>query len=313
MNNSDRGLLDLIITRLPLKPALQARLCRIFSREEDIIGLSGSDIIEATGGQGLFQFDAERFNIDKARRDAEQDLRIMRARSIQYISIVQAAYPPLLTEIFDPPVVLYYRGKLPPGDQPLLAVVGTRNPPAGSLDWTFRTCRDLGRAGVIVVSGLALGIDAMAHRGTLAGGGKTIAVLGSAVDEIYPLSNRYLARHILETDGALISEYPPGTEPRKWHFPARNRIISGLCRAVLVSHAPLKSGALITADFALEQNRDLWVAGSGAGAGAMRLTEEGAKSIYNAQDVFREWGIKIPDNERTIDSLADNLIQELKL
>jgi DNA processing protein len=147
----------------------------------------------------------------------------------------------------------------------------------------------LARAGLAVVSGLALGIDAMAHRGNLDGGAPTIAVLGSAADEIYPAANRILAKRILEGGGALVSEYPPGTEPRPWTFPARNRIISALARGTLIVEAPEKSGALITAQFALEQGRDLWVASSGTGAGIAKLINDGAKIIYCAKDILTEW------------------------
>jgi DNA processing protein len=155
-----------------------------------------------------------------------------------------------------------------------------------------------------VISGLALGIDAMAHRGSLEGGAPTIAVLGSGVDAIYPVSNRSLARRILENGGVILSEYPPGTSPMKWHFPARNRIISALARGVLIVEAPAKSGALITAQFALEQNRDLWVASSGAvagnphgvfsayGEGTRKLAADGARIIYSASDILDEWNLK---------------------
>jgi DNA processing protein len=138
----------------------------------------------------------------------------------------------------------------------------------------------------------------MAHRGSLeAAGAPTVAVLGSGADEVYPAANRVVARRILESGGAILSEYPPGTPPRKWCFPARNRIISALARGVLIVEAPENSGALITARFALEQNRDLWVASAGAvpslgGAGTARLAGEGAKIIYTAWDILDEWNMK---------------------
>ncbi|MCL2127755.1 MAG: DNA-protecting protein DprA, partial [Treponema sp.] len=122
------------------------------------------------------------------------------------------------------------------------------------------------------------------------------AVLGSGADEVYPSSNRTLARRVLETGGALLSEYPPGTGPRKWNFPARNRIISGLCRGVLIVEAPQKSGALITAGFALEQNRELWVASAGISGkglcdrrGTAKLAEDGAEVIHSASDILKAW------------------------
>jgi DNA processing protein len=144
-----------------------------------------------------------------------------------------------------------------------------------------------------VVSGLALGIDAMAHRGNLDGGAATFAVLGSGADEIYPAGNRMLAKRIIENGGAVLSEYPPGTGPRAWHFPARNRIISGLARGTVVVEAPARSGALITARCALDQNRDLWVASAEGspplGAGAAKLAEDGAGLIESAAGILAEW------------------------
>ena len=179
----------------------------------------------------------------------------------------------------------------------MAAVVGTRKPSGRAAAQAYGIARDLGRAGVPVVSGLALGIDALAHRGNLEGGGATAAVLGSGLDRIYPSSNRPLARRILETGGVLLSEYPPGTEPQKWRFPARNRIIAGLARGALIVEAPASSGALITAQFALEQGRDLWVGSSGAsgaalGEGTMRLVREGARAVSSAGEILYEWGIR---------------------
>ncbi|MDR2481325.1 MAG: DNA-processing protein DprA [Spirochaetaceae bacterium] len=313
MNKTERGNLDLIIARLPgLKAKQRAALCQAFCSEDSFVKLPYDDIINAAGRQYRFDFGAAPWNIEKFRRQAERDKALMDARNIGYVSIADAAYPSLLREIYDPPAVLFYRGIFPDGKESL-AIVGTRKPCAAALEFTYRIAQDLAAAGVPVVSGLALGIDAMAHRGNLDGGGKTIAVLGSGVDEIYPSSNRRLAARVLDGGGALLSEYPPGTPPSKWRFPERNRIISGLCPAVLVVSAPAKSGALITANFALEQDRDLWVAAGTDvfGDGCRRLAEDGALKIYDAKDVFREWNIETAVSSAAPVSLADALAQEL--
>ena len=155
--------------------------------------------------------------------------------------------------------------------------------------------RELGEAGVSVVSGLALGIDSRAHRGNIDGKGTTVAVLGSSPDNIYPVSNRDLARRILDTGGLILSEYPPGTEPLKMNFPARNRIISAMARGTVIVEAPEKSGALITARFALEHGRDIWVDMVGItsrqGAGTKRLAEDGAAVINSADAILTDWGL----------------------
>ncbi|MDR2158738.1 MAG: DNA-processing protein DprA [Treponema sp.] len=295
--DENRGLLDLIIARIPgLSPAERIKLCEKFENEGEIAVLSKKDIDKITGHHESINARIS-WSMDQVRFLAGKDEKAARLRDMSHVSWTSAAYPPLLREIFDPPVLLFYRGTLPGPDRPLAAVVGTRHPSAGALAQAYDIGRSLGALGIPVVSGLALGIDAMAHRGSLEGGGKTVAVLGSGCDEVYPASNRALARRILENGGLLLSEYPPGTGPRKWHFPARNRIIAGLCRGVLVVEAPVSSGALITARFALEQNRDLWVASSGAaaspfGEGTAHLAAEGARVIHTAEEILEDWNLE---------------------
>jgi DNA processing protein len=312
----DRGLLDLMIIRIPdIKPAERGKLCRKLMGEDDLVRMSGPDL-EALLGRPLKRYTA----MDEVRRDAERDAANAAKRGIRWVSLVSASYPPLLREIYDPPALLFYRGALPDADKPAAAIVGTRKPGAAALKAAFDIGRGLGLQGISVVSGLALGIDATAHRGNLEGGAKTYAVLGSGVDEIYPSSNRPLARRILEGGGGILSEYPPGTEPRKWHFPARNRIISAMVRGTLIVEAPAASGALITARFALEHGRDLWVSSAGLGAeGTARLAGEGAKIISFASDILREWGIeeKVEQAEAcgasTGRALADSLARQLAI
>ncbi|MDR2102931.1 MAG: DNA-processing protein DprA, partial [Treponema sp.] len=243
------------------------------------------------------------WNMEDIRFQAEQDAATARLRGIAYVPIASADYPPLLREIWDPPALLFYRGILPPPDKPLAAIVGTRRPTPQGLAQAYDIARDIAAEGIPVVSGLALGIDAMAHRGALDGGAPTLAVLGSALDQVYPSSNRILARRILEAGGGLLSEYPPGVGPARWRFPARNRIISGLARGSLIVEAPARSGSLITARFALEQGRDLWVSRAGIlssqGEGCRNLAEEGAGIIASAGEILKEWGIPAGKKSKT--------------
>jgi len=303
----ERGLLDLIIARLPgLSFRERITLCESLGAERDLVQKSKLDI-ESLIGRRL----ASGWDIDLIRMLAERDAHTANLRGINWVSWLSPEYPPLLREIYDPPSVLFFRGRLPDSERPLVAIVGTRKPSPMATAQAFDISRSLGRGGVSAVSGLALGIDAMAHRGNVEGGVPTFAVLGSGVDEVYPASNRALARRVLETGGALISEYPPGTGPRRWNFPARNRIISGLCRGVLIVEAPEKSGALITARFALDQNRELWVASTGAKddatfdrKGTQRLAEEGAEIVYSATDILEMWNMGINEAEPCRDSVA---------
>jgi DNA processing protein len=204
-------------------------------------------------------------------------------------------YPPLLGEIADPPLALFVRGSLPQPGTTLAAIVGTRFPTGAGREAAFRLAFELGRSGITIVSGLARGIDREAHEGCTEAGGRSVAVLGNGVDRIYPSSSREAAQALLERGGAVVSEYPPGVPPLRWHFPARNRIISGMCRGVVVVQAPERSGALFTAEYALEQDRDLWVHAAGTvgstGAGTRRLAESGAPAIHSARAIFRDWGI----------------------
>lgn len=219
----------------------------------------------------------------------------MEAFPIKTIKSEHKNYPALLSEIYHPPELLYYRGSLEGAEHYILSVVGTRKPS----NYGLRITRDLVSAvasrGITIISGLAYGIDAQAHVAALEAGGKTWAVLASGLDSVYPASHRNLAQKILEQGGCLISDYPPGTEPLKQHFPARNRIIAGLSLGTLIAEAPDKSGALITANFALEYNREvLAVPGevyNPCAVGTNRLIKQGAKVVTEAADILEIFGL----------------------
>ena len=200
-------------------------------------------------------------------------------------------YPRLLREIPNAPAILYIRGSFRPEDELAVAMVGTRKATAYGADMARRFANDFGKSDVTVVSGLALGIDTISHYGALDAGGRTIAVLGSGIDVIYPARNRKLAEAVVN-HGALISEYPLGTRPDARNFPARNRIISGLSRGVIVVEAPRKSGALITSSFAADQGREVYAipgsARSPSSSGCHHLIREGATLVTTARQVLEE-------------------------
>ena len=215
---------------------------------------------------------------------------LQRQGDLGMITWLDSDYPMQLKQIYDPPPVLYFRGELSCLKRPTIAIVGRRRASPRGLGWSRRLGRDLAAAGITVVSGLALGIDAAAHEGSL-GTGKTAAVLGTGLDITYPRRNRELSRRISQS-GVLISPFPLGTPPRRGNFPARNRIISGLSLGVVVVEAGEQSGALITANMAVDQNRDVYaVPGDPADRGAAgpnKLIQQGAKLIRHAQDVLDE-------------------------
>ncbi|HWQ41947.1 MAG TPA: DNA-processing protein DprA [Desulfosporosinus sp.] len=211
-------------------------------------------------------------------------------QGIRMITSREPDYPPLLAELADAPPILYYRGHLR-RDEEVLAFVGSRQATAYGKSAARLLARDASAKGIIITSGLARGIDTAAHQGALDSRGITWAFLGCGLDRVYPLENRRLAEDIIE-NGALISEFPPGAPPRAAHFPARNRLISGCSRGVVVVEAAERSGALITADFALEQGREVFaVPGpifSPVSRGPHHLIRQGAKIVEGIEDICNE-------------------------
>jgi DNA processing protein len=219
-------------------------------------------------------------------------------RACENIALGDARYPENLREITTPPERLYVRGRFAEDDALAVAIVGSRAATSYGLAVAERLAADLAARGVTVVSGLARGIDSAAHRGALRAGGRTIAVLGSGVDVIYPPENRRLAGEI-ESHGAVVSQFEPGTRPLSGHFPARNRVIAGLALAVVVVEAAEKSGSLITAGFAEEMGREVMaVPGlltSAQSVGAHRLIQDGAALIQGWEDVVSQLPLRWRD------------------
>ncbi|MBN2025258.1 MAG: DNA-processing protein DprA [Actinobacteria bacterium] len=211
-----------------------------------------------------------------------------------------------LAAIYDPPALLFMRGSEPPDDAPFVAVVGARRA-TGYGRWAAEAIgEELARRGAVVVSGAAYGVDGCAHRGCLKAGGFTVAVMGCGIDRVYPPGHAGLLREIAST-GCILSEYPPGEPPLAWHFPQRNRIIAGISHAVVVVEASEKSGALITADIALEEGREVMAVpgpiGSSLSLGTNRLIQKGAKLVLEVEDICEELPVEyIHVTEATYDS-----------
>ncbi len=216
---------------------------------------------------------------------------------IQEVPITSTHYPERLRQIHEPPAMLYMRGDMLPQDDIAIAIVGSRKCTQYGKQVSYDLAFSLAKAGVTIVSGMALGIDGEAHRGALDAGGRTIAVLGTGIDEksIYPHTHLSLAQRILK-NGVVMSEFEPGTPGLPHHFPQRNRIISGLSLGVVVVEGSEKSGSLITANFALEQGKDVFAVPGPIFAqtsiGTNKLIQQGAKLILNAQDVLDELGLE---------------------
>lgn len=227
----------------------------------------------------------------------EKEWQKLEKENVNAIAVNSEGYPPLLKEIYDPPAILYIKGGFHEDDKYSIGIVGTRKCTTYGQQAALEISQNLALAGFTIVSGLAKGIDTLAHKAAIENKGRTIAVLGCGLDFIYPRENKFLAEKIVkENQGVLVSEYPLGSSPLKQNFPARNRIISGLSLGVLVIEAPEKSGALITARQALDQNREVFaVPGSiysKQSLGPNNLIKIGAKLVCSHQDILDELNVK---------------------
>lgn len=246
---------------------------------------------------GIDEKTAEEFIIFKHQVEPDRLLENLNREKIKVLTIDDVAYPKLLKQIYDPPLLIYYRGDLNAFSDFSLAIVGTRKFTAYGQQVTEKMVRELVANGLTIVSGLALGIDALAHAATIDAGGTTVAVLGCGLDQqsIYPSQNRYLSDKIQAHGGVVLTEYPLGTMPLKHHFPQRNRLISGLSLGTLVIEAGEKSGSIITAMHALEQNRDVFaIPGniySAYSSGTNSLIKLGAKLISSAKDIIETFDL----------------------
>ena len=281
-----------------LKNQTRLALLRHFGTPEDVFYADAGEILLTEGmtrEQAVLLEDHRLDTADRILADCQRlDLRLL--------TIQDAEYPGRLKNIYDPPCLLYVKGRLPAFDEEVaVAVVGTRDATPYGISSAEKLGYGLARGGALVVSGLAKGIDAAATRGALRAGGVTVGVAANGLDVRYPWENRYLYEDVAAA-GVLLSEYPPGTEPFKTNFPVRNRILSGLSLATLVVEAPERSGALITADTAVEQGRDVFAVPGPIDApnsvGCNRLIHEGAVLTADAWDLLQEYEARFPDKLR---------------
>jgi DNA processing protein len=279
-----------------------------FGSPEFVFHAGRDDLAEVEGlgpqtAQAILQFR----HSDAINREIEH----IEAAGVRALTIASPEYPDNLRNIYDPPPLLYVKGSLTPQDKSALAVVGSRS----SSDYGRRAahdiCREIAASGLTVVSGMARGIDAVAHSAALTAQGRTIAVLGCGVDVVYPPENQKLYDRIIE-NGAVVSEYSMGAKPNAYNFPARNRIISGLALGVLVVEAGIKSGSLITARMALEQGRDVFAVPGSIYSfktkGAHSLLRNGAKLVEGAADILEELNLADPQHRKTetaVDALPE--------
>ncbi len=264
------------------------RLLDRFKAPEAIFKASLKDLLEVEGIGGKV---AGEIRKGPSEKKVERELHLVKEVGGNIITWEDALYPVPLKEIYDPPPILYVRGSLKEGDDLALSIVGSRKTSSYGRWITEKISQEIVHHGITIVSGMARGIDSIAHGGAISGGGRTLAVLGCGIDVIYPPENRSLFGQIID-HGAVLSEFPMGSRPEGIHFPRRNRIISGLSMGVVVVQASMESGSLITAEYALEQGREVFAIPGNVGAegsrGTNRLIREGAKLVGSSEDILEE-------------------------
>lgn len=266
------------------------QLLEIYKTPKKIWELKKEELLKI---KGIGEKIANQILNEKYRNNLEQYVEYMEKYHIGIITILDKDYPKNLKNVYDAPVVLYYKGnKQLLNNKKAIAIVGCRNCTKYGENVSTKFAYDLSKDGICIISGMAKGIDSLAHIGALKQKGKTIAVLGSGLDRIYPSENIKLYNEIIKNGGLILSEYVIGTNANRMNFPARNRIISGLSDGVLVVEAKEKSGTLITVDFALEQGKDVFVIPgnitSNNSFGTNELIKQGAKCVTNVEDVLEE-------------------------
>ena len=277
--------------------ALRAKkLLKRFGSFEGIFTASGNELEKVDGiGREL----AGRIGNWRETVDVEKEFQLTKKYGVKILTLDDEKYPNRLKEIYDPPVVLYVRGEIAPGDERAIAIVGTRYPSFYGKMITEDLSKKLAVRGFTIVSGMARGVDSAAHRGALAVKGRTVAVLGCGIDTVYPPENAKLMKEIA-VSGAVVSEFPFGTKPDRGNFPRRNRIISGLSLGVIVVEAAKSSGSLITANFALEQGREVFAVpgkiDSPKSYGTHMLIKEGAKLVQDVDDIVEELEMQAGDS-----------------
>lgn len=296
------------------------RLIETFGAPEPVFFAKQSALV----GCGLTQKDADQIVLRQKEETWRVSFDAMKKDGIKLYYPGHPDYPKRLKGLADAPNTLFVRGELPREDALLVAIIGSREPSAYGLAMTERLAKSLAGYGIATISGLARGIDGACHRGSIAGGGRTYAVLGNGVDVCYPREHRKLQESCAHT-GGILSEYPPKTAPEAWRFPLRNRIISGLCDALVVMEAGEKSGTLITVDYALEQGRDVFALPGRVtdekSKGCNRLIRSGAFLLTDTEDILTYFGMEkrekreipvLTEEERAIYIALDYSPEELE-
>ena len=274
-----------------LGDATVCRLVQAFGSPEAVLAVSADDLRNLGGLSNSLAQAVQRGPDRETQQDIDRELKALERLRLSVVTYLDVCYPPRLKTIHDPPPFLYMGGELSEADYHAVAIVGARRATHAGRLLTEQLSQELASAGFTIVSGLARGIDAAAHRGALAAQGRTVAVLGCGIDRTYPPEHQTLRKQI-ESNGAVVAELPLGTYPYGYHFPRRNRIISGMCLGVVVTEAEIQSGSLITARLAAEQGREVFAVPGSVKApnsrGPNSLIKQGAKLVESVEDIVEE-------------------------
>ncbi|MCC5912015.1 MAG: DNA-processing protein DprA [Clostridiaceae bacterium] len=286
------------------------QLTNYFGSLEELWYAGEEHILKAMGSRSII---ADKLLKNRNEKVLRSNLTVMENKNFDVVTILDDTYPEKLKNIYNPPYVLYIKGSFK-GDIPLIGLVGARKSTAYG-KWAARKfAKELSDWGIGIVSGLALGVDRESHIGSLESNGYTIGVIGCGIDMCYPKSNQQLYNEMIEK-GCIVSEYPPGTEPLKHHFPARNRIISGLSDGIVVIEAGIKSGALITVEHGLEQGKDIYALpgniNSSQSKGTNKIIKEGGKILLEVEDIIEELKCRYPlENSNEVSTMEEALSEE---
>jgi DNA processing protein len=289
----------IVLNMVPnIGPVRVRALLEAFGSPENILGAKRADLLAV---ENIGREAADSVLNWRQHADLDAELKRIEKCGAHVVARDEAGYPKHLRQIYDPPLVLYVRGTLGEGDPHAVAVVGSRRTTLYGQEMARKISYQLARSGVTVVSGLARGIDTAAHKGAMQAKGRTVAVLGCGVDQAYPPENKELAEQIIAKGGAVVSEFPCGTKPDRQTFPMRNRVVSGWSLGVVVVEASLTSGAMITANFAAEQGRQVFAVpgrvDQPGSRGCHKLIKEGAKLTEDFEDVLVEFETLLPQKD----------------
>ncbi|MBU1166780.1 DNA-processing protein DprA [Patescibacteria group bacterium] len=310
----DQSIYAHFLNLVPQVGAVKARiLADYFKSFKKIYQASYEELLKSK----IAEKDAQRIILAKENVNLTEEAAMLKTKEIKMVDYLNDDYPTLLKEISDPPMLLYYFGTLSRDCSKNIAIVGTRNCTEYGLKNTHDFANAMAKNDLVIVSGLALGIDACAHQASINNKSKTIAVLGSGLLHIAPASNFRMSQEILRYGGAIVSEFPPDLEPSPGLYPRRNRVVAGLSKAVLITEAPRRSGALITAFLALEQNRDVLAIPGDIdrlkSIGANHLIRLGAKAVLEPDDVLEEFSIKINSPSNSEISYKPQNVEEAQI